>query len=344
MDTMDCAQARNLFSEYQDGTLDAASATALASHLRACGECADCAGSLLAVRQFLRGMPPDPAPPEMIARVLAAVETEGRDAGADSAHGGPEAAKPFFSRFRIPLEAAAVFILVASAYWYQRSPAPAVRIPPAPAAQAPGAAPPPVLSPRASFDAAQGPPSGVRLPRTAGKKAREDVPAAAKPRAWTAADLPSAPALRASTDSERITPVLPPPGPVSDSAAEEGPDSLPAGGFAAPASRILRPLPHGRDIVVDVKPDQRAGMEERIADAAFRSGGVVERIERDPGAADPEAAGSVHVILPEAAAAGFVDELRRIGNVPQEGMPPAIDIPAGARSGAVAYAVRIRIR
>ena len=341
---MDCAQARNLLSEYQDGALDAASAAALASHLRACGECAGCAGSLLAVRQFLRGMPPDPAPPEMISRVLAAVETEGRGAGAGSAHGGTETAKPFFSRFRIPLEAAAVVLLFASAFWYQRSPAPAVRLPSAPAAQAPGAAPPSVISPQPSFDAAQGSPSGVRLPRAAGKKAREEVPAAVKPRTWTAADLPSAPALRASTDSERITPILPPPGPASDSAEQGGSDSLPAGAFVPPHSRILRPLPHGRDIVVDVKPDRRAGMEERIADAAFRSGGVVERIERDPVAADPEAAGSVHVILPEAAAAGFIDELRRIGNVPPEGMPPAIDIPAGARSGAVAYAVRIRIR
>ena len=78
MDTMDCIQARNLLSEYQDGTLDAAVATALNAHLRGCGECDSCAGSLLAVRQFLRGMPPDPAPPEMISRVLAAVETEGQ--------------------------------------------------------------------------------------------------------------------------------------------------------------------------------------------------------------------------------------------------------------------------
>ena len=82
MDTMDCTQARNLLSEYQDGTLDAEGAAALAVHLRGCGECAGCADSLLAVRGLLRLLPPDPAPPKLLARVLAAVESEDRDARA----------------------------------------------------------------------------------------------------------------------------------------------------------------------------------------------------------------------------------------------------------------------
>lgn len=343
METMDCTQARNLLSDYHDGTLDAVVATALAAHLRGCGKCEGCAGSLLAVRQFLQELPSDPAPPELLARVLEAVESEGRDAGADSASSGTDAAKPFFSRLRVPLEAAAVVLLFASVYWYQRLPAPAARPPSAPAAQAPGASLSAAPSEASSGSVKESVPK-VRIPRGNPKTAREEAPAEAKPRAWTVADLPSAPALRASTDSERIEPVPPFFVPVADPADGGAADSLPPGVFAAPPSRLFRPLPYGRDILVEVKPGSRAGTEERIAEAAFRSGGIVERIVRGPAAADREAPGSVHVILPEAAAAGFIDQLRRIGNVPPEGMPPVIDIPAGPRPGTVAYAVRIRVR
>ena len=344
MDTMDCIQARNLLSEYQDGTLDAAVATALNAHLRGCGECDSCAGSLLAVRRLLQELPPDPAPPELLERVLGAVESEGRDAGADSVSSWKDAAKPFSSRFRVPLEAAAVVLLFASVYWYQRNPAPAARPPSAPVTQAPGTAPHAIVSPETLPEGAKGSPSGVRLPRGNPKTAREEAPAAAMPRAWTAADLPSAPALRASTDSERIAPVVPSPGPATDPAAEGAADSRPSGVFSVPPSQFLRPLPYGRDIEVDVKREGRAGTEERIAEAAFRSGGIVERIERRSAAAESEVTGSVHVILPEAAAAGFIEELRRIGTVPPEGLPPGIDFPAGPQPGTVAYAVRIRVR
>ena len=48
--------------------------------------------------------------------------------------------------------------------------------------------------------------------------------------------------------------------------------------------------------------------------------------------------------LPEGAAAGFLDELRRIGNVPKENLPPAIDIRSDPRPDTVAYAVHIRVR
>jgi hypothetical protein len=103
-------------------------------------------------------------------------------------------------------------------------------------------------------------------------------------------------------------------------------------------------LPYGRDIVVDVEPESREGAEERIAGAALRLGGIFERIERDGESAGEGAAGTIRVILPEAAAAGFLDELRRIGNVPKEGLPSATDLPAGPRPGTIAYAVRIRVR
>jgi anti-sigma factor RsiW len=340
MDTLDCTQARNLLSEYQDGTLDAAAAAALDDHLRGCGECAGCAGSLLAVRELLRSLPPDPTPPELLPRVLAAVE-EDRGDRAESLSGGAKATRPFLSRFRFPLEAAAVVLLFASVYWYQRTNMPDARPPSAPTAQAPDTAPPGGVSSVASSGAAKGSPSGNRLPRGIPKTAREKAPAATKPRTWTAADLPSVPTIRASSDSERIIPVAPSSGPTADPAVTEAP---PVGVLAAPPTRLLRPLPYGRDIVVDVKPESREGAEERIAVAALRFGGIVERIDRESEPAGKGAAGTVRVILPEAVVAGFLDELRRIGTVPPEGLPSAIDLPADLRAGTVAYAVRIRVK
>ncbi len=358
MDAMDCRLARNLLTEYQDGALDAVAAAALAAHLRGCGECADCAGSLLAVREVLRDLPPDPAPPELLPRILAAVEGEDRNVRTDPHPGGADATRPFLSRFRLPLEAAAVVLLFAAVYWYQRTPTPPVRPPSAPTAQAPGATPPFDISPEASSSAAKLPPPAVRLPRGNPKTTREEAPPAAKPRTWTAADLPAAPAVLASTNSERIVPIAPFPGPTADPAwpgapafgerggaeAEDGADSRLARSFSPPPSRLLRPLPYGRDIVVDVKPESREGAEERIAVAALRLGGIFERFDRGAGEAAPGPSGTVRVILPEVAATRFLEEMGRIGTIPPEGMPAATDLPAGPRPGTVAYAVRIRVR
>ena len=133
MDPMDCAQVRNRLSDYQDDALDAAAAAALAAHLRGCRECAGCADSLLAVRGALRNLPPDPAPPELLVKVLAAVEAEDRGVHADSSPGGAGTARSFTSRFRLPLEVAAAVLLFASVYWYRQTSAPPVprcRLPP----------------------------------------------------------------------------------------------------------------------------------------------------------------------------------------------------------------------
>jgi hypothetical protein len=361
MDAMDCRLARDLLTEYQDGALDAAAAAALAAHLRGCGECADCAGSLLAVREVLRGLPPDPAPPELLPRILAAVEGEDRDVRVDPHSGRADATRPFLSRFRLPLEAAAVVLLFATVYWYQRTSIPPVRPPSglssgvsSEAGKAPSS-----RTMTAKEDAAKLPPPAVRLPRGNPKTAKkEEAPAALKPRAWTAADLPSAPAILASTSSERIVPFAPFPGPTADPAgpgapasaerrspgAEDGADPRPWPLLAAPPSHLLRPLPYGREIVVDVTAEGRVGAEERIAVAALRSGGIVERIERQGEPARIVTTGAVRVILPEAAATVFLDELRRIGTVPAGDPPSANDLPAGPRPGTVAYAVRIRVR
>lgn len=320
MDTMDCAQARNLLSEHQDRTLDTAAAAALGAHLRGCGECVGADASLLAVRGLLRSLPLDPAPPELLARVLAAVEAEDRDARAISAPGGADAARPFLSRFRVLLEAAAVVLLFASVYWYRQTSTPAVG-PPTEVSS--------VISSETGKASASRPhptekgteksaPTEVHLAKKEPKTSKGESSYALKPRVWTAESLPSVPVYFASTGSERIVPFVPP----------------------AP----LATFPYGRDIFVDVNPENREGAEERIAGIASRFDGIVERVARERGSAENGTTGTIRVILPERTATGFLDELRRIGTVPPEGPPGAIDIPRGPRPGTVAYAVRIRVR
>jgi hypothetical protein len=375
MDAMECRKAQDRMSDFRDGTLDTREAAAVAAHLMGCGECAAVAESLDAVRERLRGLSPAPAPPELLPRVLAAVEAESGTAGAASAPPGAAARRSFLSRFRVPIEAAAAVLLIASVYWYQHAAPPVPGPPPVPTVQAPKTAPRSDVSPDASPDAspdvsldaspdaAKGSPSVAPLPPMRPKTARDESPAAAKPREWTAADLPSVPAVRASSNSERIVPVAPPAEPESkrEEAAGAGAGS-PAfeGGrgveavrtreaeppwvFAAPPSRLHRPLPYGRDVSLNVEPGDRAGVEDRIAAAAIRLGGLVEQIEREGGSGTGGAPGMVRVVLPGAAAAGFLEELGRIGTVPPGGAPEAIDLPAGPRPGTVAYAVRIRVR
>ena len=358
MDAMDCTQARNRLSQYQDGAMETAAADLLAAHLRGCGDCAAVADSLAAVRERLRSLPPESAPPELIAGVLAEIEAEGRKSGGSSASPGADAPKSFLSRYRVPLEAAAALLLFASVYWYQRIPPPA-----APPASTSATKPPTAASPsgasssvpkeakeeaagaRREAPSTKASPPGTDALRSNRETAGARLPAAgaaAKPRTWTAADLPAVPALRASTDSERIVPASPPPGQAADGPTAE--ESRPSRIFAAPPSRLLRPLPYGRDVVLDVEPEHRDGAEDMIAAAALRLGGIVERIERRAGPTPEDASETVRVVLPEAAATRFLEELGRIGTIPPEGKPGAIDLPAGPRVGTVAYAVRIRVR
>jgi hypothetical protein len=320
MDTMNCTQVGDLLSEHQDRTLEPAAAAALAAHLRGCGGCAGADASLLAVRELLRSLPPDPAPPELLARVLASVVTEDRIVRPVPASGVTEGARPFLSRFRVPLEAAAAVLLLVSVYWYQQSSTPAVQPPPvlSPGVSSDVGKPSSPRPPSAKEETANSPHPESRLARGETRTGKEAAPSAPKPRTWSAGDLPSVPAYLASTDSERIVPVTPP--------------------------RPVSTVPYGRDVVVEVTPENREGSEVRIAETALRLGGIVERIVRERGPTREGVTGTVRVILPEGAAAGFLDELRRIGTVPPEVLPAAVDIPRGPQPDTVAYTVRIRVR
>ena len=375
---MDCRDTLERLSDYQDGALDSAAAEAAGVHLRDCAGCAEAARSLAAVREGLRRLPPVAAPPELMARVREAVaREEGASSFISTGAAAPTGARPLLSRLRIPLEAAAAVLLVASIWWYQKgTPTYSVpKAPPAPsgtAAPAPKAVPDP--SPRHPEKTAKSQDRESRLARqpdgtppaavapepapgppaatVAGRTEVASLPAGApepKFRDRSPAELPAAPAVRASSESARIVPMDA--GPPVATGAEEGQGgampgirndaaSAPAPRIlAAPPSRLLRALPYGREIVVDVTPEARGGAGDRIAAAARRLGGSVEQIERDPSGLDVVA---VRVLLPEPAAPAFLSEMDRIGKVPPEGKPEEADIPAGPTRGTVAYTVRIR--
>jgi hypothetical protein len=111
--------------------------------------------------------------------------------------------------------------------------------------------------------------------------------------------------------------------------------------LAAPPARLPGTLPYGREVVLDVTPEARGDAGDKVAAAARRLGGAVERIERDPSGVDVVA---VRVLLPESAAPAFLSEMDRIGKMAPEGKAAEADTPPGPTRGTVAYAVRIRAR
>jgi len=164
----------------------------------------------------------------------------------------------------------------------------------------------------------------------------KEEPVAAK------ASLPAVPATRVSTGAE----------PVAPRAREEERLGAPAPFriFAAPPSRLLRPLPYGRDLILEVAAGDRPGVEDRIVGLVERFGGSVLREFHFRGTPTGEAAGMtpaegpVRVQLPSDSAESFLSELRNLGTIPAEGMPANLDLPAGPTADTVAYTIRIRVR
>jgi len=115
--------------------------------------------------------------------------------------------------------------------------------------------------------------------------------------------------------------------------------------FAAPPSRLLKPLPYGREVTIDVTPAEREGIEGKIvAEAERLGGGAHPGAPFRPESAQPPLAGAVRVHLPAEAAGAFLDALKTLGTISPEGMPAAVDLPAGPSPGVAAYTVRIRVR
>lgn len=156
------------------------------------------------------------------------------------------------------------------------------------------------------------------------------------------ASLPAVPATRVSTGAE----------PVAPRAREEERSGAPAPFriFAAPPSRLLRPLPYGRELILEVAAGDRWGVEDRIVGLVERFGGSVLREFHFRGTPTGEAAGMtpaegpVRVQLPADSAEPFLSELRNLGTIPAEGMPANLDLPAGPTTDTVAYTIRILVR
>lgn len=115
--------------------------------------------------------------------------------------------------------------------------------------------------------------------------------------------------------------------------------------FAAPPPRRPGPIPSGREVVLEVESVNRAGLAERIAEAAARRGG--KAVPRPAGKTAPgsaEAAEVVGVLVPSSAAKEFLADLSKLGTIPPGGLPGPADFPAGPSPGVVSYTIRIRVR
>jgi hypothetical protein len=356
---MDCARIENLLSDYLDGSIRGSDLADVETHLRECRRCSAGAEGLKATIALLHGLRPVEAPPELIEKVRTEI-------------GRGRVGRPLWKKLflpvhvKIPLEAAAVavlFLLVVATHREQlpkevpsRTATGGEAAPPAregkgnagiPSAAAPGGGPRTAVPRGGSAPPAARQGDGTVVHEgtrasdrpTAGSGVRKETVASSSRDALPKAEpsLPAVPAQRISTEAGRIEP-----GPVPEEKAQER--DLPRL-FAAPPSRLMRQVPYGREVTIEVTGENRAGLEERIAAAAVRLGGAMARTPSPAGAPENAAAADrVRVDVPSESAETFLAELSRLGTLPQEGMSAWADFPAGPSPGVVAYTVRIRVR
>ncbi|MBI5576513.1 MAG: zf-HC2 domain-containing protein [Deltaproteobacteria bacterium] len=337
---MECERIQDLLSDYLDGSISESGHADVSAHLRKCRICAETAGGLESTIRMLKAMPSMKAPPELAERIRR--ETE-RPAPSKSL-----LKKLFFpAHVKIPIEAAAAILIFLLVYGIQRTeqsspptPAPAARM----EAAAPSTEEGKHEAGRTEEKTAGGASSTVdrtRQPRDARATGRlaASAPASTAPQPPPA--RPVVPAQRVSTLAERIEPVAPPE--ENMGARKEAPVRM----LAAPPSRLMLPVPHGREVTLEVAAAELTGLEERIVEAAVRRGG--SRVH-EPAAMSAETRGktagpeAVRVRLPADSTEHFLSDLRNMGTIPAGGAPAWADIPAGPAPGTVHYTVRIRVR
>lgn len=353
---MECTRTEDLLSAYLDGDLPEGERERVAEHIRHCNRCAGEERALRETISLLRNLPAESAPPGLLEGVRTRI-------------GGERASAPLWKKLflpahiKIPLEAAAVALIFLAVYGIQKEiPAkkPLLSDHASVESREPvGRAEPKrridVPADRRTADAVRSRPADV----AAGKSGREvlagesreeappvreqeTVPATRREKSSRFADseLPAVPATRVSTGGRSIEPASP-----RESPADEVPAS-PI--FAAPPSRLLKPIPVGREVILEVAPDNRAGMEERIVALASRLGGTIHREGAQTAGAGAEETPAhpaiVRVHLPGGSADAFLEELGRLGSIPAVGTVGKLDIPAGPTIDTVAYTVRIRVR
>jgi len=314
---MDCERVRNLLSEFLEGSLPEGERTGVNAHLRECLPCRAEKEGLGETLLLLRGLSPGKAPAELLDGVRRRIARE-------EAPPTPFWKKLFLpAHIKIPLEAAAAVLLFLLVYGSQKEELPKPFSPP-PAARMDAAPPVEGGKAKAERQAENAKESGKPAEKKAGRApgaprahAAKEAVSGGRPAAQPS--LPVVPAQRVSTAGERI----------------ESP---------APSSMLLRPVPFGREVTIEVAAEDRPGLEDRIAAAALRIGGNLQGEPAKPGIASESAADIVLVHLPAGSVKLFLVELSKLGTLPQEGRPGGSDPSPDPSPEAVAYAVRIRVR
>ncbi|OGP32999.1 MAG: hypothetical protein A2X88_06200 [Deltaproteobacteria bacterium GWC2_65_14] len=385
---MDCDKVQELLTEHLDGSLGDGEGRGVELHLRECPRCAAEEKALKETLSLLRSLPPEKAPPELLegVRQKLALESPKPAAGkglfaspriripieaaavvllfllvygiqrqfpaADRPAAPPprvesskapagEAILPADPAERNPAEREAPGRLASA-----RNPAPgkdridgtraaAERPEEAAAPKARAAGP---ESPRIGEDRTE--PSGASGYRAAERMDAKEGAGTSSPVA--SAPLPAVPATRVSTGAESVVPR----GREEERAEAPAPFRV----FAAPPSRLVRPMSYGREVILEVAAEQRPGLEERIVRVVEGFSGSILRewhfLGTPPGEAGgaPVLEGPMRIQIPAGSAEAFLTELRKLGTIPPEGMPASINLHAGPTQDIAAYTVRIRVR
>ena len=373
---MDCIEVRDRLSDFEDGSLPETSENEIRRHLLGCADCSAVARSLEAVREGLRRLPPMPAPPELLERINEAISREMLLSDTTAQKGNADTkSRSTGYRWKFPLEAAAAIALFAAVGWYMAGSVPgkATRQADLPApssvsattetmALLPKPEPPSVAATadsaekisatqRAKIPVNQAP---VQTAKASSRAISEYSPPAEpaaranqseersiatlpegmsdpKIRVYSLADLPAAPVLRTSTRFARVKPYAP-------ATTTEAEPAHHANVAESRTTRLRPPVPYGMEISLEVVPEEREEMADRIARAAKRLGGMVEQVDRYA----PEGTIAVRVLLPERTAQAFIDDLWRNGKLPPEGLPSRSILPAGPKPGIIAYTVHLQ--
>lgn len=362
---MDCDRVRDLLSDYLKEELPDDDRAGVAAHLDGCARCAADAEGLAQTLALLSALPRESAPPELLGRVMKGIERQ----AAGTRGGWRTRLSP--PRVRIPVEAAAAVFLIVLVYGIQRGMllrsgtpdggggnTPATSVPTPVAPPLPDASPAAGSAEKGLAAVARGgglsPPAPERASPRRAKSGLDDAAPPARSARAESADAgrppegakdesrePAAPVGRAApTFSAAPAFALAPAARVSSAGEAIEPKV-----FAAPPSRMLKPVPYGREVALEVTAAEREGLEARIVAAAERLGGGAHpradiRAERER----PPLPGVVVVHIPAESAGAFLDALKSLGTIPPDGMPAAVDLPAGPSPGIAAYTVRLRVR
>lgn len=87
MTTLSCREARELVSDYIDGELPEATATALEEHLQTCPNCPPLYASLVETLAELKALAEQPGAEEVTRRVVAALAAENEPGDGDAGAG-----------------------------------------------------------------------------------------------------------------------------------------------------------------------------------------------------------------------------------------------------------------